>query len=90
MIARAFSSFGSPEVVTLTPLSVPASDGQAHHFHVAELWHGPTLAFKDLGLCLLLQLLDYCLQQRKQRCDGCVCVCVCVYFTAMSSFTWMF
>eukprot|EP00045_Choanoeca_perplexa_P010699 m.110173 g.110173 ORF g.110173 m.110173 type:complete len:94 (-) comp15362_c0_seq16:23-304(-) len=32
--------------------------------HVLELWHGPTLAFKDLGLQLLGSILQHYLEKR--------------------------
>ena len=34
---------------------------------VLELWHGPTLAFKDFALQFLGNLLDYILEKRKQK-----------------------
>ena len=40
-----FSRFGAPETVTLQPVHVRGAT-----VHVCNLWHGPTLAFKDLGL----------------------------------------
>jgi len=35
--------------------------------HVAELFHGPTYAFKDIGLQFLGNVLDQILQKRKHR-----------------------
>ena len=34
---------------------------------IAELWHGPTLAFKDLGMQVLARLLNYFLNKRNER-----------------------
>ena len=41
---EAYASFDTQEVAPLTRLS---------HAHVLELWHGPTLAFKDMALQVL-------------------------------------
>jgi len=55
MITAAYSGFRHPEV---TP-TVPVAD-----FHVLELFHGPTLAFKDVALQWLGNLFEYILQQQ--------------------------
>lgn len=34
---------------------------------IAELWHGPTLAFKDLGMQVLARILNYFLKKRNER-----------------------
>ena len=34
--------------------------------HVAEMWHGPTGAFKDLALAIVGRLLDHFLRKRRQ------------------------
>lgn len=45
---EAYASFDTQEVAPLTRLS---------HAHVLELWHGPTLAFKDMALQVLPRLM---------------------------------
>jgi threonine synthase len=39
--------------------------------HVLELFHGPTLAFKDVAMQLLARLMDHVLEQRGQRATIC-------------------
>jgi threonine synthase len=56
---RAFSTFGVDEVVKVVQL--PAQSDQP--FYLLELWHGPTLAFKDLGMQVLCQALQSLLTQ---------------------------
>ena len=36
----------------------------------AELWHGPTLAFKDLGMQVLAQILSYFLSKKNNKRKG--------------------
>ena len=47
---------------TVTPLNQ-----LGHNEWVLELFHGPTLAFKDVALQLLGRLLDYILERRQQK-----------------------
>jgi len=48
-VDRAYGSkFDDPQIAPLTSLE---------EFHILELWHGPTSAFKDIALTLLPQLL---------------------------------
>jgi threonine synthase len=56
IVAEAYSTFDDPEVVPLRPL------GQG--LVLAELFHGPTLAFKDLALQLVGRLFDRELARR--------------------------
>ena len=49
MIDKAYSSFDTEAVVPLVPLTETE--------FVAELWHGPTMAFKDVALQMLPHLL---------------------------------
>ena len=57
--ASAFGSFGSDAVVPIVPL--------VHGTHLAELWHGRTLAFKDLGMSVLGRVLDHLLTRRREQ-----------------------
>ena len=49
MIAAAYRSFDHEDVTPLVKLS--------EHEHVLELWHGPTMAFKDIALQMLPHLM---------------------------------
>jgi threonine synthase len=59
MIREACGSFRHPAVAPLTQFGV--SD------FVLELYHGPTLAFKDLAMQLLGRLMDHALAARGER-----------------------
>src|SRR5258708_26923609 len=52
LIAEAYASFEMPEVA---PLKMLDDNG----LYLLELFHGPTLAFKDVALQLLGRLLDH-------------------------------
>ena len=58
IIERSYETFDDPEV---TPL-VTVGD-----FHVLELFHGPTLAFKDVALQFLGNIFEYVLSKRGGR-----------------------
>ena len=58
LIAEAYSTFDHPEVVGWHALD---------NVTVVELFHGPTLAFKDVALQLLGQLFQHVLALRNQR-----------------------
>ena len=59
LVREAYSSFRHPEVVPVRPLG--------ENQWVAELFWGPTLAFKDVALQLLGRLLDAELTRRDQH-----------------------
>jgi threonine synthase len=59
MIDASYAGFAHPEVAPLKHLY--AND------YVLELYHGPTLAFKDFALQLLGRLLDHFLEKRQQH-----------------------
>jgi threonine synthase len=65
LIAEAYASFEVPEVAPLKMLDdVTAQDGG---LHLLELFHGPTLAFKDVALQLLGRMLDHTLDKRGEH-----------------------
>ncbi len=58
LIEHAYTSFDHPQVVPIVKV-----DGVS----VMELFHGPTLAFKDVALQFLGNLFEYLLSQRGER-----------------------
>ena len=59
LIDRAFSTFLTPNVVQLQRLT--------NGLNILELFHGPTLAFKDLALSVVGQLFEYFLHKRQKH-----------------------
>ena len=59
MCRDAYAGFGHPAVVPLVQLD--------HRTFALELFHGPTLAFKDMALQLLGRLFDHVLDKRGER-----------------------
>ena len=59
IIDDTYKEFRHPATAPLTQLD--------YNEWILELYHGPTLAFKDFALQLLGRLLDYLLQRRHQR-----------------------
>jgi threonine synthase len=65
LIGEAYASFETPEVAPLKALGdVTREDGG---LHLLELFHGPTLAFKDVALQLLGRMLDHTLRAKGQH-----------------------
>src|SRR5476649_2784496 len=65
LIGEAYASFETPEVAPLKALGdVTRDDGG---LHLLELFHGPTLAFKDVALQLLGRMLDHTLRAKGQH-----------------------
>jgi threonine synthase len=60
LIAEAYASFEAPDVAPVKPLGDSG-------LHLLELFHGPTLAFKDVALQLLGLMLDHTLLQRGEH-----------------------
>ncbi|WP_424822202.1 threonine synthase [Salinisphaera sp.] len=59
IVEDTYATFNHDAVVPLKQLS--------HNHHLLELFHGPTLAFKDVALQLLGRLLDHFLARRGER-----------------------
>ncbi len=55
----AYAQFGHPAIVPLVQLG--------HSLFVQELFHGPTLAFKDMAMQVLGRLFDHVLAERNAR-----------------------
>ncbi|HEY9155822.1 MAG TPA: threonine synthase, partial [Opitutaceae bacterium] len=58
IVAKSYTTFSHPEIAPLVSLS--------KHTHVLELFHGPTLAFKDFALQLLGNLYEHQCAQRRE------------------------
>lgn len=58
LIAGAYAAFTHPEI---TPVR------RVGHLHILELFHGPTLAFKDIALQFLGRLFEEILEERDAR-----------------------
>ena len=59
IIAKSYSTFRHDDIAPL----VKTGDNE----WILELFHGPTLAFKDFALQFLGNLLDYTLEKRQQK-----------------------
>ncbi|MCL4767963.1 MAG: threonine synthase [Hyphomicrobiaceae bacterium] len=59
MTRAAYATFGHPAVAPLVQIG--------SNLWVLELFHGPTLAFKDVAMQLLARLMDHVLRKRGQR-----------------------
>ncbi len=64
LITRAYATFDHEEVVPFTPVKGLAGN---HDVQVMELFHGPTLAFKDVALQLLGQFFEHILEERGEH-----------------------
>jgi threonine synthase len=58
IVRRAYATFDHPEIAPLVPVGGVS---------VMELFHGPTLAFKDVALQFLGRLFEYVLRQRGEH-----------------------
>ena len=59
MVRDSYKGFDTPEVAPVTPLGP--------NEYLLELFHGPTLSFKDYALQLVGRLLDYVLRKKGRR-----------------------
>jgi threonine synthase len=60
LLSRSFSSFEQADPPLVSPLADPSR-------WVMELFHGPTLSFKDVAMGFLINLMDYFLERKGQR-----------------------
>ena len=59
IVRRSYTRFTDPAIAPLKQLTP--------NLHVLELFHGPTLAFKDVAMQLLARLMDHALAARNER-----------------------
>ena len=59
LINNSYKNFAHPEIAPIKKLD--------ENVFILELFHGPTLAFKDFALQVLARLFDYILLKRRQR-----------------------
>ena len=74
IVRGSYSSFSHPDIVPIVPLrhTVATDDAadksrDAEPVFIAELFHGPTFCFKDLGQQVLVRLLAHFARRRNQR-----------------------
>jgi len=61
LLNDSYGSFESPDVINMVPL------GDEHQVFIMELFHGPTLSFKDVAMGFLINVLDYLLDKRGEH-----------------------
>lgn len=59
LLQASYKKFSHPEIAPLHQFQ--------DNFYLLELFHGPTLAFKDVALQFLGQVFDYLLQKKQQK-----------------------
>jgi threonine synthase len=61
LITKSFSSFAHPELMPIVPLN------ENRTLLSMELFHGPTLSFKDIAMGLLINMMDYFLERQDRH-----------------------
>jgi len=62
LLANSFHNFESVETAPVNHLTHSG-------VYVQELFHGPTLSFKDMAMGVLINCMDYFLAQKKEKCS---------------------
>ncbi len=58
LISRSTENFSHPDIIPVLPL------GEDSRHFIMELFHGPTLSFKDVAMGFLINTMDYFLQRK--------------------------
>ncbi len=61
LLKTAYSSFEKEEVIPIRPLQ------SRKDIYIMELFYGPTLSFKDIGLAFLVHLVSFFLERKQER-----------------------
>ncbi len=61
LISRSTQPFNHPDVIPVLPL------GRDSNQFVLELFHGPTLSFKDVAMGFLINTMDYFLERKREK-----------------------
>ena len=61
IVQKSFASFQSQKKVEIVQLA------GFYKTYIVELFHGPTLSFKDMAMGFLLNIMDYFLEKRKNK-----------------------
>ena len=61
LLHNSFKTFEHPQVVPVVPL------GTRRGLYVMELFHGPTLSFKDMAMGFMVNCVDFFLQKKDSR-----------------------
>jgi threonine synthase len=61
LLHESFSTFDHPDIIPVVPL------GKEDRLYVMELFHGPTLSFKDVAMGFLINSLDFFLRRSDTR-----------------------
>lgn len=59
LLDAAYLRFPNKNIIELVELT--------NDLKILELFHGPTMAFKDISMVCIGQLLDFCLKRRKKH-----------------------
>jgi threonine synthase len=61
LLAQAYADFYVEEIIPITKLA------SRKDTYIMELFHGPTISFKDIGMAFLVNLVDYFLARRNEH-----------------------